>query len=165
MILIAHRGNLNGPNPSRENSPSYINEALDKGFYVEIDVWLQYDENTKTQRLFLGHDEPQYETALDYIKHNKKIICHAKTVPTFQFLLENGLHCFFHDTDPATLTSQNKIWLYPGVAPCPLGILVMPEWSSIDYKGEKWLDFVIKSAQSCHGVCSDYVEIIRKALF
>jgi hypothetical protein len=40
MILIAHRGNLNGPNKESENMPDYINIAIEKGFYVEIDVWL-----------------------------------------------------------------------------------------------------------------------------
>ena len=29
MILIAHRGNRNGKNVDRENSPDYIQEALD----------------------------------------------------------------------------------------------------------------------------------------
>ena len=30
MILIAHRGNTTGPNPARENTVAYIQEALDK---------------------------------------------------------------------------------------------------------------------------------------
>ena len=38
MILISHRGNLNGTSPF-ENHPEYIQKALLKGFDVEIDVW------------------------------------------------------------------------------------------------------------------------------
>ena len=53
MILISHRGNLDGPNKSFENSPSYICEAIDRGFDVEVDLW-------KTNKLFFGHAEPQY---------------------------------------------------------------------------------------------------------
>ena len=159
MILIAHRANVNGPNKSKENSPDYIKEALTQGYYVEIDVWLQSDGS-----LFLGHDGPEHPTTLEFLQHDERIICHAKNVPTFQFLLSNGLHCFFHDRDEATLTSRNKIWLYPGVPPCPLGILVMPEWSSIDYKDETWLSFVVRNKELCYGVCSDHVKCIRDAI-
>ena len=38
MLLISHRGNLNGIQKKRENSPTYINEALSKGYDVEVDV-------------------------------------------------------------------------------------------------------------------------------
>jgi hypothetical protein len=55
MILISHRGNLNGPNPERENHPDYIWEALRAGYEVEIDVW--WVEG----KFKLGHDEPQYD--------------------------------------------------------------------------------------------------------
>lgn len=148
MILIAHRGNVNGKNPERENSEEYVREALDRGYHTEVDVWFV------KEKLFLGHDKPEYPTTLEFLR-NDRIICHAKTVPTFNFLLTQGLHCFFHDKDEATLTSQGKIWLYPGKIVCELGILVMPEWESIDYGEETWIDFVKKS--NCWGVCSDYV--------
>ena len=39
MILISHRGNIDGPNEVRENSPYYIMEALEAGYDVEIDLW------------------------------------------------------------------------------------------------------------------------------
>ena len=38
MILISHRGNLNGLSV-RENEPEYIHESLVHDFDVEIDVW------------------------------------------------------------------------------------------------------------------------------
>ena len=38
MILIAHRGNIDGPNPEMENNPQYIDKAIDSGYNVEIDV-------------------------------------------------------------------------------------------------------------------------------
>ena len=38
MILISHRGNINGPNPEMENNPEYIQKALDLGYDVEVDV-------------------------------------------------------------------------------------------------------------------------------
>ncbi len=59
MKLIAHRGNTQGPNPERENSPEYIEEALNAGYDVEVDVW--YD--CATEKFWLGHDEPQYDVS------------------------------------------------------------------------------------------------------
>ena len=38
MILISHRGNLNGKTDD-ENKPKYIEEAFSQGFDVEVDVW------------------------------------------------------------------------------------------------------------------------------
>ncbi len=37
MIWIAHRGNLEGPNKERENEPSYLKEAIEAGYDVEVD--------------------------------------------------------------------------------------------------------------------------------
>lgn len=38
MLFISHRGNLDGLNPKRENTKDYIQEAIDKGFQVEVDI-------------------------------------------------------------------------------------------------------------------------------
>jgi hypothetical protein len=40
MRIIAHRGNLDGPDPTRENSPIYVMAALAAGVDVEVDLWL-----------------------------------------------------------------------------------------------------------------------------
>ena len=50
QLLLAHRGNINGKQPDRENSPSYILEAIDAGYSVEVDVWLSEGE----RKLYLG---------------------------------------------------------------------------------------------------------------
>ena len=65
MRLISHRGNTSGPNPSRENHPDYIHEAIDKGFEVEVDVWRLGD------KWFLGHDKPQYEIEEQFLLQDK----------------------------------------------------------------------------------------------
>ena len=51
MILISHRGNTNGVNHEKENSISYIEDALNLGFDVEVDVWYHEDN------FYLRHDE------------------------------------------------------------------------------------------------------------
>ncbi len=62
MILISHRGNLNGVIVERENSIDYVEEALSQGFDVEIDVWDIFGS------YFLGHDEPKYLVKKDFLK-------------------------------------------------------------------------------------------------
>jgi len=53
MFYISHRGNLNGKNQELENKPSYIFDALEKNFEVEVDIW--FNEG----KFYLGHDEPK----------------------------------------------------------------------------------------------------------
>ena len=55
MILISHRGNINKIDRKKENSQSYIQEAINLGYEVEIDIWLH------NKCLYLGHDNPAYE--------------------------------------------------------------------------------------------------------
>ena len=60
MKLIAHRANIDGPDESTANEPKQIDKCIEQGYDVEIDV--RYDP--KTERLWLGHDEPKYACLL-----------------------------------------------------------------------------------------------------
>ena len=71
MILISHRGNIDGKIPEYENNPNYIEAALGLGYDVEVDVWFV------DGKFMLGHDEPQYETDYKFLM-NEKLWCHAK---------------------------------------------------------------------------------------
>lgn len=109
MKLIAHRGNFEGIKKDRENSPQYIQEAVDNGFDVEIDVRLI--EN----RWFLGHDQPQYEIKIeDYLA--TKFWLHCKNSKAFEELAKNyrKANFFWHQTDEYTMTSSGLIWAFPG---------------------------------------------------
>lgn len=108
MKIISHRGNLIGPNPTTENSPSQINKALSLGFEVEVDLWKDKDI------LHLGHDGPAYEVSLNFIEQ-QRIWIHAKNLEAVEFLSKSNLHWFWHDQDKMTLTSNGYIWSYPGV--------------------------------------------------
>jgi hypothetical protein len=44
MIYISHRGNIDGKKPHLENSPSYIDEAIELGYDVEVDLWFVDDK-------------------------------------------------------------------------------------------------------------------------
>tara|TARA_R110000824_G_scaffold4217_3_gene20070 strand:- start:11567 stop:12037 length:471 start_codon:yes stop_codon:yes gene_type:complete len=141
MILIAHRGNINGPDQTNENSPSYIMEAIKRGYQVELDV--HFIEN----KWFLGHDTPDYQVEMSFLL-NDNLWCHAKNHAALEHLLGLGARCFWHQKDDYTLTSDGFIWAYPGKPLTQNSICVMPEWFPKDYQ----------SYSQCYGICSDYVE-------
>ena len=140
MIFISHRGNLRGPNPSFENRPEYILNALDMGFDVEIDVWYI------NGRFKLGHDSPQYPVKPEFLLQSG-LWCHAKHFSGLIALKKLGAHHFWHQTDAYTLTSNNVIWAYPDSLIDINCICLMPE-TRPEYS-VNW-DFL--------GVCSDYIE-------
>ena len=84
MIFIAHRGNINGRESGLENGDKYCQEAIDKGFNVEIDVhWYE-------GIFWTGHDRPQYRVNTEFLK-KKEVWCHAKDIEAlYPFLSING---------------------------------------------------------------------------
>ena len=80
MILISHRGNIDGRNPIYENSDKYCQTAIDKGFNVEIDVWY-------TDTWWTGHDRPGYRVDTDFLK-KKEVWCHAKNIVALKRLFD-----------------------------------------------------------------------------
>jgi len=152
MILIAHRGNVDGPNPKLENKPSHIDAALHNGFDAEIDVW--YDKSW-----WLGHDKPKYKLDMEWLGANSdNLWIHCKNLDAlFEFTKEDvgqefGLpHYFWHEHDSFTLTSYGFIWTYPGRKLTRASIGVMPEISS----------YTKKDLKQCFGICSDFIKEYR----
>jgi len=140
MILISHRGNLNGPNEVRENSPYYIMEAIDEGYDVEVDLWWV------DGKVYLGHDKPQYEVSDEWLGERiDKLWVHCKNVESLIWIRNTSLHYFWHEQDTLTLTSKNHMWVYPGKQPIIGSIAVMPEIHNDDIS-------------NCLGVCSDFIK-------
>lgn len=72
MIFISHRGNLDGPVLEKENDPKIIEQRLNEGYDVEIDVLF-------VDGIFhLGHDSPDHVVLLDFLL-KKRLWCHAMT--------------------------------------------------------------------------------------
>ena len=87
MILIAHRGNINGVKPELENGQRYCEEAIEQGFDIEIDVcWYQ-------GIFWTGHDRPQYRVKTDFLK-KKEVWCHAKDIIALLELQKIEAHSF-----------------------------------------------------------------------
>jgi len=120
VFKIAHRGNSKGKS-SFENHPDYLLGASEH-YFVEVDVWFTKGEYS------LGHDKPQFKVSPDFLK-NEKFFCHAKNIAAFHQMLEDNIHCFWHQEDEVALTSKGYVWKYPEVY----------------WKGELW------------GVCSDWL--------
>jgi hypothetical protein len=142
MILISHRGNINGRVIEVENHPDYINDTIHLGYDVEIDVWMI------DGKIFLGHDNPQYEITIDWIDNRSHCLwVHCKNIEILEFLnkYDHDINYFWHETDIATLTSKKHIWAFPGKQPIKNSIAVIPEIYHDD-------------TSQCLGVCSDYIQ-------
>lgn len=141
MNLISHRGNINGPS-EQENHPDYIKQAMNLGFYVEIDIW------RINNVLCLGHDLPKYEIEDNYFDgYNTVLLWHAKNPDALDYLLNQGRHCFWHENDRYTLTNKGIPVCYPGISPLNESILMKAEYFTYNsiYSRPWW------------GICSDYI--------
>ena len=146
MIKIAHRGNLYGKNPSRENDPIYIMDAVDKGYHVEVDV-RSYKNN-----LYFGHDEPTYRVNWNILTL-PEVICHAKDHKALEMLrADPRIHCFWHQDDDYTITSEGWLWVYPKKDLIQDSVCVLPE---LGFSGD---------ILDCKAVCSDHAGELYKYL-
>lgn len=145
MIYIAHRGLINGPDHSLENSPDQIVKMLDQGYDCEIDLW------RLDNQLYLGHDGAQYRVFEEFLGQPGLWI-HAKNLDALDWLTGTDLNYFWHQTDQYTLTSHGYIWAYPGCPTSAHSVQVMPETADPTLQNINRL---------CHAVCSDYITAIQ----
>ena len=161
MNLISHRGNIGGAQPTFENSPSYILEAIEEGYHVEIDMWCVGD------RWYLGHDDPQYlvDDIEQYI-YNHNYYIHCKDIATLvemknlmmkQKPMDHYLKTadfFYHTEEPVIMTSSGLLWAFPGVAvPTKHACCVMPEYADWNKEDLQEIGF--------GAVCSDWIESFK----
>jgi glycerophosphoryl diester phosphodiesterase len=157
MKIIAHRGNLDGPNPLRENSLDYIDEAIKCGFDVEIDI-------REDNGLFLGHDNPQYHVTFDWLIRRKKYLwIHCKNVQALDFFSETSFNYFWHENDQYTITSHGIGWVYPGKKPYHKSIIVLPEITDF-YHSEESNGYLTNSKGICTDFCNDYKRLFFKSV-
>jgi hypothetical protein len=145
MKLIAHRGLLYGPDELNENAPHQIDLALSKGLNAEVDFRIV------NGKFFLGHDNPTYEIAPQYL-YKEGLWIHAKNWEALEWLSDTQLHYFWHEEDSYTLTSYGVVWAYPNKPLMARSVCVMPEKQGIS------LDYAFKLP--IYGICSDYVGAI-----
>ncbi len=148
MKIIAHRGNLTGPNPVTENTPEQIDLCISLGYDVEIDLWL-IDTN-----FYLGHDTPVYKIPYTYLLQRKdNLWIHCKNQDALFSLNNTGLNYFWHQNDDVTLTSHEFIWAYPEKQNKYYRNLVALDFSSN-------ISFGLYEKLGVYAVCVDYVGIL-----
>jgi hypothetical protein len=133
MKIISHRGNIFGLDPKRENAPEIVEECIDMGFDVEVDVWL------KDNMYYLGHDMPKIPITKEFLLR-EQLWCHAKNLEALYHMLKDNIHCFWHQEDDFTLTSRGVIWTYPGKEITDKSILVTNVFPK----------------EKCYGICTDF---------
>lgn len=150
MLLISHRGNLSGPNESLENNPEHLEHVMQK-YSVEVDL------RVHKNKLYLGHDECQYQIKRDWLFQNYPLLwVHCKNAEALEYCSKTTfLHYFWHNTDDYTITNKNMIWAYPGKPSVgSFCIQVLPE------RVVKINNYVFDS--SFYGICSDYVQLLSE---
>lgn len=142
MILIAHRGNLNGSIPELENSPLYIDQALGMGLDAEVDV------HYYGGGWYLGHDSPIHPIPIQWIlERGKHLWIHCKRFEALERLVDLGstLNSFWHENDDYALTTRHYIWTSPHCYIGPRSVLVDIDNTGLTgYVGEPY------------GLCTDY---------
>ena len=152
MKIIAHRANLNGPNPNTENHPEQIDKCITRGYDVEID--LRYYQSTNT--FWLGHDKSEHVITLEWLNERKQNLwIHCKDLESFNVMCSqvDDYNFFWHQEDDYTLTSKKYIWAYPGKPYTLNTVIVMPEWNISDLSSLQDVE--------CYGICTDYPEKLK----
>ena len=142
MILISHRGNINGKFELYENNPNYIDKAISDGYDVEVDVRLN------DGILYLGHDAIQYDVSPRWFRDRlDKLWIHCKNIESIEWfsLSEYKYNYFWHDNDTITFTSRGYMWAHSGKQPIFGSIAVLPELFDQD-------------TSKCKGICSDFIK-------
>ena len=148
MLLISHRGHIDGPNTDLSNNPEQIKYLYNRNFDIEIDL------RTYQNNLYLGHDKADYKTSLNFLISMKdKLWIHCKDYTTFNYLqnFKDILNFFWHNNDDYTITSKGYVWIYPNKPIIKDGIEVITDK---DQTIERF-----KSKNSLYGICTDYLLI------
>lgn len=150
MIIISHRGNIDGREPEFENSPDFIDEAIKKGYDVEIDLRILDDE------LYLGHDFPQYKIDIFWLYERRNSLwIHTKDYESIIKIIDTNLRFFFHEKESHTLISNtNLIWSHNLEEAGTKSVIPLLSKNDIkNYFSEPFDVF---------GVCTDYVLDFKK---
>jgi|15BtaG_2_1085339.scaffolds.fasta_scaffold00145_11 hypothetical protein len=159
MKIISHRGNLDGPNPERENTLKYIDEALSHGYDAEIDL------RVKHGILYLGHDGPDHHIAqTDLDDRRQRLWIHYKDNVALSYY--SGGRAFCHQSDPFSMvmncpwiSSKNGfIWVHDLS-------LELTNYSVIPLISKEDIDnFDLARARCIYGICTDYPNYLKEQL-
>lgn len=158
MRIISHRGNLDGPNLARENTLKYIDEAIEAGFNVEIDL------RAKDGLLHLGHDFAQHRVSYGELARRKRELwVHCKDIESFFYAPD--FKCFCHTGDPFVLVSPGSYPEYNGWVWVHDLELELTNLSIIPLLSKEDIDnFDLSRANKIFGICTDYPYYLKEKL-
>ena len=155
MILIAHRGNLYGRQPERENSPEYLNEAINQGYHVLADTWY-YDHC-----FWFGFHHPK-DTSLCYKPHvdwlpyaMNSVLLRARNPEALIKANELGLNAFWHQTDSYSLTTWGDLLGFYGAPACGESFVCMMPHRECSLVDDQYLD-ELSGHHDQYALCSDH---------
>ena len=96
----------------------------------------------------MGHDSPQYKVDEHFLQ-KKGLWCHAKNLRALDSMLDHNIHCFWHEVDKFTVTSQGYIWTFPNRETTSKSIVVANDQS--------WKNKKFQPLQPW-GVCTSYIQ-------
>lgn len=138
-IIIAHLGNIHGPEPEQENRLRYIQKALDAGWHVSVSVLF-------SSGAFLLPHAGGYDVIPAALLSKQRVWCNALTPDTLDALCGANAHCFCMGGQPYSLTSAQFIWTMAGHPLADRAIAVFPEQAAAN-----WLDEYEPA-----GICTDF---------
>lgn len=158
MKIISHRGNLTYVNKDRENSLEYIDEAVASGFDVEIDL------RVLGGKLFLGHDDPQYEVSDKWLLDRSDYLwIHCKNEGAVNLISDkkfDSLKFFYHTSEKYSIISNKIIWYH---------FSNLDELNSVKHENKivpyiNKEDSVSMPIYNFYGICTDFPLIIKNRI-
>lgn len=148
MRVIAHRGNLDGPNKLQENTIKSAFECLYRDLDIELDI------HVKNNNLYLDHDgiidnTTPFITLSDFYNlfksYQNNLWIHCKNLEAIIFCQANlpQYNYFGHSNDEFVLTSKGYIFTRPNVSAGKNVVCVMPELCNLKLEEVKKYEFVL----------------------
>jgi hypothetical protein len=155
MLLIANRGNLFGRNLERENSPDYLNEAINQGYHVMVDAWwvegcFWFGKNRPTHKPIGG--------GIDWLTHAvNSVWIRAKSAETFVRAHDLGLNVFWQQSDMYAYSTWGHLLGFYGAEQAGEQFVHVIPAAEIVTVDSLEIDQFLRTAESSHALCCDHV--------
>ena len=109
MRLISYRGNKQGPNPELENTMGYVQETINRGLDVMVDLWLI------DNKIYMGPEESKEPIDFDWLERfSSRLWLNCRDHELLSRFLDldpigKYLHYFYLGSAETTLTSRNYL--------------------------------------------------------
>lgn len=148
-IFISNKGNTNGPNIILENTLTYIQKALSKGFFVKVDITRKgYDED-KREPIFIL--DKTFDIVPRDLLENKKVYFQCSDFDTLYEMTRYNKNSFVYTYQHSAITLNSTILRYFPDMYDQKYIIMFPE---LAYSN---IEFYNLYPDPC-GICSDFIE-------